>query len=141
MLLQELPSLRFSGPSAGSLSHDSTSIRRSQSYWGVRDVDFLRVTSRMNSDRAWFFSRYEASNRGQWACALRAPPNHAPGVLIPQVRACTNLNTHVPTAFNLAPLDRALAAVYVRCSPQGAHSALPMAEGKRDSILCSNKCS
>ncbi len=86
---------------------------------------------------AWFFSGYEVSNRGQWACALRAPPNHAPGLLIPQVGACTNLNAHVPTAFNLAPLDRALAAVYVRCAAQQAPSALLLPSSRNHTTVSS----
>ncbi len=79
---------------------------------------------------AWFSSGYEVSNRGQWACALRAPPNPAPGVLIPQVGACTDLNAHVPTAFNLAPLDRAFAAVTVTCCAQQAPSAHARCKGR-----------
>ena len=62
-------------------------------------LETMEVAARRHGQR-W----HEVSSREQWAATMRAPPDPAPRVLIPPIGACTNLNVHVPTAFNLAPL-------------------------------------
>ncbi len=74
-------------------------------YLGLRGLPSLHRPPRATLIwLAWLSSGHEVSSRGQWAATMRAPPDPAPRVLIPQIGACTNLNVHVPTAFNLAPL-------------------------------------
>ncbi len=74
-------------------------------YLGLRGLPSLHGPPGATLIRlAWLSSGHEVSSRGQWAATIGAPPDPAPRVLIPQIGACTNLNVHVPMAFNLAPL-------------------------------------